>query len=109
MITERDDEITKKEIVVEKTNNTENINIVCSKHGIINNGAFYIRYSTIQNDEKKTALDNHNLFCIACLNELYMKFQQEGIIGKISVSMESTDGSEQNVPLEETDITPKEE
>ena len=31
MITERDDEITKKEIVVEKTNNTENINIVCSK------------------------------------------------------------------------------
>ena len=34
MITERDDEITKKEIVVEKTNNTENINIVCSKHGL---------------------------------------------------------------------------
>lgn len=109
MIKERDDEISQKAVTVEKTNSMENINIVCSKHGIINNGAFYIRYSTIQNDEKKTALDNHNLFCIACLNELYMKFQQEGNIGKISVSMESSDGSEKNIPVEEADITPKEE
>ena len=109
MIKERDDEISQKAVTVEKTNSMENINIVCSKHGIINNGAFYIRYSTIQNDEKKTALDNHNLFCIACLNELYMKFQQEGIIGRISVSMESADGSEKNIPVEEADITPKEE
>lgn len=109
MIKERDDEISQKAVTVEKTNSMENINIVCSKHGIINNGAFYIRYSTIQNDEKKTALDNHNLFCIACLNELYMKFQQEGIIGKISVNMESSDGSEKNIPVEEADITPKEE
>ena len=109
MIKERDDEISQKAVTVEKTNSMENINIVCSKHGIINNGAFYIRYSTIQNDEKKTALDNHNLFCIACLNELYMKFQQEGTIGKISVSMESSDGSEKNIPVEEADITPKEE
>jgi hypothetical protein len=38
-----------------------------------------------------------------------MKFQQEGIIGKISVSMESSDGSEKNIPVEEADITPKEE
>lgn len=87
----------------------ENINIVCSKHGLINNGALYLRYSTIQNGEKKTAIDNNNIFCIACLNDLYMKFQQSGEIGKISVNLKyKEDGTEENVPIEEANITPKE-
>lgn len=95
-------------INIQKTKDTENINIVCSKHGIINNGAFYIRYSTIQKDEKMTAFDNHNLFCIACLNELYMKFQQDGIIGKLSVSIENTEnGGNKEIPIEEAEIEPK--
>lgn len=95
-------------INIQKTKDTENINIVCSKHGIINNGAFYIRYSTIQKNEKMTAFDNHNLFCIACLNELYMKFQQDGTIGKLSVSIENTEnGENKEVPVEEADIEPK--
>lgn len=95
-------------INIQKTKDTENINIVCSKHGIINNGAFYIRYSTIQKNEKMTAFDNHNLFCIACLNELYMKFQQDGIIGKLSVSIENTEnGENKELPIEEAEIEPK--
>ena len=95
---------------MQKTKDMENINIVCSKHGIINNGAFYIRYSTIQKDEKMTAFDNHNLFCIACLNELYMKFQQDGLIGKLSVSIENANDDEsKEIPLEEDVLEPKEE
>ena len=52
MITEKKTEptTTTPEVNVQKTKDMENINIVCSKHGIINNGAFYIRYSTIQKD-----------------------------------------------------------
>lgn len=92
---------------VQKTNDMENINIVCSKHGIINNGAFYIRYSTVQKDEKMTAFDNHNLFCIACLNELYMKFQKEGIIGQISIQIDDK-GETKTIPVEEADLSPKE-
>lgn len=104
MITEKKEN--NEGVEVQKTTDNENINIVCSKHGIINNGAFYIRYSTIQNDEKKTALDNHNLFCIACLNELYLKFQQDGTIGKVSVTIENGENTE-SIPVEEADITPK--
>jgi hypothetical protein len=110
MITEKKTEpaVTSPEVNVQKTKDMENINIVCSKHGIINNGAFYIRYSTIQKDDKMTAFDNHNLFCIACLNELYMKFQQDGTIGKLSVSIENTEGGEaKDIPVEEADIEPK--
>ena len=107
MITEKKDE---PEVSVQKTKDMENINIVCSKHGIINNGAFYIRYSTIQKDEKMTAFDNHNLFCIACLNELYMKFQQDGLIGKLSVSIENANDDEsKEIPLEEAVLEPEEE
>ena len=107
MIKEKKDE---PEVSVQKTKDMENINIVCSKHGIINNGAFYIRYSTIQKDEKMTAFDNHNLFCIACLNELYMKFQQDGLIGKLSVSIENANDDEsKEIPLEEAVLEPKDE
>lgn len=105
MITEKET-ATEEGAQIKKTDELEGINIVCSKHGIINNGAFYIRYSTIQNDEKKTAFDNHNLFCVACLNELYMKFQKEGIIGQVSVSMKYKDSEEsKDVPLENVDIS----
>lgn len=111
MINEKDptEEKAESQVKVEKIDSNEQVNIVCSKHGIINNGAFYIRYSTIQEHEKKTAFDNHNLFCIACLNELYMKFQQDGTIGKISVTVSNTENGEtKTIPLEEVEIKPKE-
>lgn len=88
----------------------DNINIVCSKHGLINNGALYLRYSTIQNGEKTTAIDNNNIFCIACLNDMYMKFQQSGDIGKISVNVKYKDGTKSDdIPIEQADIQKAEE
>lgn len=88
----------------------ESINIVCSKHGLINNGALYLRYSTLQNGEQKTAVDNNNIFCIACLNDLYMKFQQSGDIGKISVNVKYDDGTKsEDIPVDQANIEPKKE
>jgi hypothetical protein len=37
-----------------------------------------------------------------------MKFQQDGTIGKLSVSIENTEGGEaKDIPVEEADIEPK--
>lgn len=84
----------------------ENINIVCSKHGLINNGAFYIRYSTIQKaDDKNVAVDNNNIFCIACLNDLYMKFQKDGVIGNLSLNVKYADEEKPvDVPVEQAEF-----
>ena len=97
---------TKAETTATPKKELENINIICSKHGLINNGALYLRYSTIQKDESnKTAIDNNNIFCIACLNDMYMKFQKAGEIGNISVNVKYKDGTEsQEVPVDQADI-----
>lgn len=98
----------KKETTESPKKELDNINIVCSKHGMINNGALYLRYSTIQkNDEKNTAIDNNNIFCIACLNDMYMQFQKNGDIGMISVNVKYKDGTEsEEIPVDQADISP---
>ena len=90
MIAEKENNTTeeKEAIAQAAEKKLENMNIYCSKHGLINNGAFYTRYTNLQKDGEKTvAVDNNNIFCVACLNELYQKFQKSGDIGKISVDV----------------------
>lgn len=53
----------------------EDIKIRCSRHGDISQGSIYLRYSTIQ-ESTKTVINNNNLMCMCCLNELYTKLQQ---------------------------------
>ena len=53
------------------------IRIQCSKHGDISQGSVYLRYTTVSNGEKQTIVNNNNLLCMCCLNELYTKFQNE--------------------------------
>lgn len=53
------------------------IRIHCSKHGDISQGSVYLRYTTISNGEKQIIVNNNNLLCMCCLNELYTKFQNE--------------------------------
>ena len=110
MIEEKKETTENKKEAASPKKELENINIICSKHGLINNGALYLRYSTIQKDESnKTAIDNNNIFCIACLNDMYMKFQKSGEIGNISVNVKYKDGTEsEEVPVEQADIKPAE-
>lgn len=53
------------------------IRIQCSKHGDISQGSVYLRYTTVSNGEKQIIVNNNNLLCMCCLNELYTKFQNE--------------------------------
>lgn len=53
----------------------EDIKIRCSRHGDISQGSVYLRYSTIQ-ESTKTVINNNNIMCMCCLNELYTKLQQ---------------------------------
>lgn len=53
----------------------DDIKIRCSRHGDISQGSIYLRYSTIQ-ESTKTIINNNNLMCMCCLNELYTKLQE---------------------------------
>lgn len=58
----------------------KDLKILCSKHGDISNGSFFTRYTSYKIDpkdpNKRIAVDNNNIFCIACLNEMYQYFQK---------------------------------
>lgn len=104
MIEEKKEEINEANVnPTEKP--VENINIVCSKHGLINNGAFYLKYNTIQKGEgKNISVDNNNIFCIACLNDLYMKFQKSGDIGTIQLNVKYADTDKrEDVPVSDVE------
>ena len=51
------------------------IKIRCSRHGDISQGSIYLRYSTIQ-ESTKTIINQNNIMCMCCLNELYTKLQK---------------------------------
>ena len=51
------------------------IKIRCSRHGDISQGSIYLRYSTIL-ESTKTIINQNNIMCMCCLNELYTKLQK---------------------------------
>ena len=53
----------------------DDIKIRCSRHGDISQGSIYLRYSTIQ-ESTKTIINQNNIMCMCCLNELYTKLQR---------------------------------
>ena len=53
----------------------DDIKIRCSRHGDISQGSIYLRYSTIQ-ESTKTIINQNNIMCMCCLNELYHKLQK---------------------------------
>ena len=53
----------------------------CSKHGDISEASICL--TTERTDLRGNKVKDRNVFCIACLNELLMKFQETGQIGKI--------------------------
>lgn len=57
----------------------KNIEIVCSRHGNITGGAYYTTYNIYKKDPSVEggvkAIEKNNVFCIACLNEIYRMLQ----------------------------------
>src|SRR5574344_940301 len=87
------------------------VNIICSKHGVINQGSYFIRYTNFKKDPddptKTIAVDNSNVFCMACLNEMYQNFQKQGLVGTISLNVDYADNEKEKsteIPVEEAEI-----
>lgn len=57
--------------------------VYCSKHGDVTDAS--IKMNTERIDIRGVKVVDRNVYCIACLNELLMKFQETGEIGKIAV------------------------
>lgn len=61
----------------------KDLKIICSKHGDISNGSFFSRYTSYKfdpkNPDKRIAVDNNNIFCIECLNDMYQYFQKQPV------------------------------
>ncbi len=57
------------------------IAIFCSKHGDITDSC--VKFETTRVDIRGNKVLDRNCYCIACLNELLMKFQETGQVGKI--------------------------
>ncbi|MBQ2398210.1 MAG: hypothetical protein II304_14430 [Bacteroidales bacterium] len=57
------------------------IAIFCSKHGDITDSA--VKFETTRVDIRGNKVTDRNCYCMACLNELLIKFQESGEIGKI--------------------------
>lgn len=82
-----------KEPMVLNGKEVKNIRIRCSKHGDISQGSIYLRYTTIMENDKKTIVNNNNLMCMCCLNELYMELQKEPKTEKKITYKKNEDGS----------------
>lgn len=127
----------------------KNIEIVCSRHGNISGGAYYTTYSIYKKDPNAeggyVATEKNNVFCIACLNEVYRLLQhtprvdengntiylkdkdgkdildKEGkpvpdtLVGNIDIAIDLADPEKpgaseaKNIPVDEANITTKEE
>lgn len=83
----------KKEPMILDGKEVKNIRIRCSKHGDISQGSIYLRYTTIMENDKKTIVNNNNLMCMCCLNELYMELQKEPKLNKTVTYKKNADGS----------------
>lgn len=57
--------------------------IVCSKHGEVSNGVATLSFATKHEDGKKHV--NHFIYCLKCVNEILLSFQESGAIGKVSL------------------------
>ena len=57
--------------------------IVCSKHGEVSNGVATLSFATKHEDGKKHV--NHFIYCLKCVNEILLSFQESGAIGKINL------------------------
>ena len=57
----------------------KNMEIVCSRHGNIIGGAYYTTYNIYKKDPNAEGgvkvVEKNNVFCIACLNEIYRMLQ----------------------------------
>ena len=57
----------------------KNIDIVCSRHGNISGGAYYTTYNIYKKDPTVEGgirtIEKNNVFCIACLNDIYRMLQ----------------------------------
>lgn len=71
----------------------DKVKIMCSKHGDISQAAFYLKYSTYKANEEgqPIVVDNNNVLCISCLNDMYTEWQKEGKVGEIQVGISYTD------------------
>jgi L,D-peptidoglycan transpeptidase YkuD (ErfK/YbiS/YcfS/YnhG family) len=57
--------------------------VICSKHGEVSNGTASLSYATRGLDGK--VHQTHCLYCLQCLNDVLLAFQEAGAIGKISL------------------------
>ena len=57
--------------------------IVCSKHGEVSNGVATLSFATKHEDGKNHV--NHYIYCLKCVNEVLLSFQESGAIGKVSL------------------------
>lgn len=57
--------------------------LYCSKHGDVTEAS--IKMETSRVDLRGNKVTDRNCYCIACLNELLMKFQETGEIGKLAI------------------------
>ena len=82
MIEEKNKKTEEKEVAKTRTfmgKEVKNIEIVCSRHGNITGGAYYTTYNIYKKDPNVEggvkAIEKNNVFCIACLNEIYRMLQ----------------------------------
>lgn len=89
------------------------VHIICSKHGVINQGSYFVRYTNYKKDpddpSKTIAVDNSNVFCMACVNELFQNFQKQGLVGTVSLNVDFADEKSgetksHEIPVEKADI-----
>lgn len=76
--------------------------IYCAKHGDVTEAS--IKMETSRVDIRGNKVTDRNCYCIACLNELLMKFQETGEIGKIAVVPiigDKTEPEQPELPFEE--------
>lgn len=59
----------------------KDVQITCSKHGNISNGAYFTSYVTYRKGENGEVeeIPHNNVFCIACLNNMYRMLQNTPI------------------------------
>ncbi len=57
--------------------------VYCSKHGDVSEAS--IKMVTKRVGLRGEVIEDKNCYCIACINELLMKFQDTGELGKLAV------------------------
>lgn len=62
----------------------ESFKISCSKHKDVTNATVNINFASRAADG--SVKEHHYIYCLACLNELLLGFQNEGKIGKVSIT-----------------------